>query len=142
MKITQALYGEHGVFYSLFREIRRFADESDDVAELRGAATLLGRVLASHASLEDEVLFPAIDAGGPVGVMRVEHDQIDRLAEGLAVTQDLGELRHRLVELLDFTEAHFAKEEQVLFPMSEARLPPEELERLGGQWAALRGVEI
>ncbi len=142
MKITDALYGEHGLFYSLFDEMKLIAEESEDVAELRGAAKLLAGVLISHAKLEDEVLFPRLDAGGPVAVMRVEHDQIDRLALDLCRAKDAQELRARLESLLSLVETHFAKEEQVLFPISERRLDAGEQERLAVQWAALRGVAV
>lgn len=142
MKITQALYGEHGVFYSLFSEIQTLCDEKRSADELRGAAILLGRVLASHARLEDEVLFPAIDGGGPVAVMRVEHDRIDQLATELATARSEDDLVQGLRDLLALTLEHFAKEENVLFPMSESRLDTGELERLGQQWAALRGVSV
>ena len=142
MKITEALYGEHGVFYSLFDEMKLLVEESQDLAELRGAAKLCANVLTSHAKLEDEVLFPAIDTGGPVAVMRAEHDQIDRLAGELAKAESTEELRAALADLLEITESHFAKEEQVLFPMANARVEEADLERLGTQWAALRGVDI
>lgn len=142
MKITDALYGEHGVFYSLFDEIKLLAEECDDLAELRGAAKLFAAVLMSHAKLEEEVLFPAIDVGGPVAVMRMEHEQIDRLAAAVASASSVDQLRQTLADLLELTQGHFNKEEHVLFPISGQHLEPAELERLGHQWAAIRGVDI
>lgn len=142
MKITEALYGEHGVFYSLMDEIRLLTEETADLAELRGAAKLFAGVLLSHAKLEDELLFPAIGDGGPVAVMRLEHDQIDRLAAALVAARSVDELKTLLADLLELVAGHFAKEENVLFPMSDQRLAPPELERLAVQWSALRGVSI
>ena len=50
--------------------------------------------------------------------------------------------RDLLLDTIAIARDHFAKEEQVLFPMAANALPPEELQALGAEWAAARGVTL
>ncbi len=60
MKLTDALLGEHGTFYVLFNQIEKIAATEDPLARIRGATTVLGAMVDSHATLEDELLFSAL----------------------------------------------------------------------------------
>ena len=51
---------------------------------------------------------------------------------------DLEEARGLLLHLIDVARPHFAKEEDVLFPMAETALPEATLLRLGEEWASRR----
>jgi uncharacterized protein (DUF2249 family) len=91
--------------------------------------------LEHHIRMEEEVLFPAFDeltgfgGAGPTAVMRGEHIEIQgilaSLAEVLAAESPsvdvFDEGRSRLVAVL---RGHNAKEEEVLYPMSDRGLPP------------------
>jgi hemerythrin-like domain-containing protein len=89
---------------------------------------------ARHFRAEEEVLLPAYarhaepDEPAVVRVL-VEHVDLRRRAQDLAAGAewDVAEL---LRELGDRLEGHIRHEERVLFPMIEAALPAEELERL------------
>jgi len=136
MKITDAFLGEHAVLYPLLDRLERA-----DSGEVRAQAALLAAALHPHATLEDELLFDEVEphlgsAGGPLAVMRAEHEEVkatlDALLEGRA---DPAPLVRRLVEV---ARAHFAKEEQILFPLAEDLLSAEALEAAGERWAERR----
>ena len=80
-----------------------------------------------HFAREENLLFPAFEEAtgmttGPTAVMRVEHQQILRL---LASLQDALARRHRsdclgvAETLLMLMQQHNAKEENILYPMSD-----------------------
>jgi hemerythrin-like domain-containing protein len=89
------------------------------------------RGLRHHISVEEELLFPALerDGGlrrefGPTGVMISEHraiesllDQLGRIFSGGTDAQADGAAR--MSELTAILEAHDAKEEMVLYPMAD-----------------------
>ncbi|MEZ4219517.1 MAG: hemerythrin domain-containing protein [Polyangiaceae bacterium] len=95
------------------------------------------RALRRHLRMEEEVLFPALEAatgmqGGPTFVMRAEHEQMRGVLDAM---QDLarqadfeGVLDHGDT-LLMLTQQHNMKEEGVLYPLAERAL--------GGSWAEL-----
>jgi len=143
MKITDALYGEHGAIYALFAHCEASAG-SWELADMLLAGRLVESALLSHAAIEDELLFCALDArlpgGGPVVVMRADHEAIDRYLAGLREAEDESSARRDLMHALELARDHFAKEEQVLFPLAENLLGSAELERLADAWAARRGV--
>lgn len=141
MKITDAFLGEHGVFYPQLAELERA--ESGSAGATRHQAQLLAAGLASHARIEEELLFVRLDEhldpeAGPLAVMRLEHEEVEAL---LARLQEVGspeEARSLAARLVAVAREHFAKEEQILFPMAEHLLGEEELLRLGREWAARR----
>lgn len=80
-----------------------------------------------HFQREEAVLFPEFErrtgqSMGPTAVMRSEHEQMRRLSEEMAASLHLGD-RDRFVglseTLLIMMQQHNAKEEQVLYPMSD-----------------------
>ncbi len=143
MKITDALLGEHGVFYAQFKKM-----EGDLTAasldHLRGQADLLAAALIRHAQMENEILFaalqPSLGEVGPIGVMRREHEEIERNLIRLAEVEDLPEAQRLLLQTIGLARDHFAKEEQILFRLAEQVLPPDALEEMAGRWARERGV--
>lgn len=146
MKITDALLGEHGVLYRLLDYCAEEAQDWDD-ATVRAAAGALAAALKSHAQIEDALLFTALDpflppGAGPVAVMRAEHEEIEGAVERLLGGVALEEGRALLERIAPLARQHFAKEEQVLFPMAEQRLGAARLEELGARWAEERGVAV
>ena len=145
MKITDALYGEHGTLYALFDHLERSVADWE-LADLLLAGRLLDSALLSHAQLEDELLFAALDVAmpgpGPVAMMRSEHEEIDRFLAGLREAQDESTARRNLVHAISIARDHFRKEEAVLFPLADQLLGAEALERLAESWALRRGVAV
>lgn len=90
--------------------------------------------LTRHFAAEEQTLFPAFEArtgmvAGPTKVMRAEHAQmnglVERMAEALARRNDrayLGESE----TLLMLMRQHNLKEEQILYPMADRALGPDQ----------------
>jgi hemerythrin-like domain-containing protein len=106
--------------------------------------------LQAHSQREDEAFFTVVEAAfggefGPTTMMRAEHDAIDeailRLQTMLADAEpqwgvnDLGDWCGRLIHLID---AHFGKEEHVVFPMARQALTEDALRQIGAALDALR----
>lgn len=106
----------------------------------------LAAALISHARVEDEMLFPALETHlGPEGllaVMREEHEGIDAAIKEIATAGTCEAAAERLRYALQVTREHFAKEERVLFHMATELMSEQDLEKLGSNWAAARGVAI
>ncbi len=162
MKITDALKGEHGVFYAQFQYIEDSLATAK-LAAIQSLGAMLAAALVPHALMENDVLFPQIEArigeGGPTTVMRMEHEQIEgmlrELAElkgthgevegalaGLPDAQSADDARRIVKDAVLTARAHFAKEENILFPMTEQLLDAHTLELLGMEWASRRGVAL
>ncbi len=146
MKITDALLGEHGVFYAQFSHLEQVIPQLADLALVQAQGALLTAALETHAHLEEELLFSALDPhlgqGGPLAVMRMEHQQIE---EGLARLPGLGEralAQQLLLQVVQVARGHFAKEEQVLYPMAQQVLGEAKLVELGASWAERRQVVV
>lgn len=165
MKITDTLLGEHGAFYAQFDLMRCSADTAP-LPILQAQGAMLAAALVPHAQIENEILFPAIEAEvgehGPTRVMREEHAHIEGLLDKLQTVRELSqahdEIEGKLAQLPGVTDvkqaramvqdllyaavAHFAKEENVLFPLAEDLLGETALHDLGAQWAARRGIKL
>jgi hemerythrin superfamily protein len=146
MKLTDALLGEHAVFYGLFEHVRDTAANSNDAEQIRGAVSVLDKLLLSHANIEEELLFSRLDPHlgqmGPLAVMRDEHRRIEELLGAAMRETDAGTLKSVIGELLDTAYDHFQKEEGVLFAMAQQFLDAETLNAAGDDWAARRKVTI
>lgn len=147
MKITDALLGEHGVFYAQFDRLEADLPRAATAAEVREQAALLSSALVSHAHLEDELLFdrlgsvPAADPG-LLAVMAEEHERIAGALRRAQATSDVEAGRALLLEAVAEARAHFAKEERAVFPLAESLLGATVLEELGASWARRRAVYV
>ena len=144
MKITDALLGEHGVFYAQFAVLEHERGVVS-VETLRAEAALLAAALVSHAQLEDELLFAKLDAklgagAGPLAVMRADHEEIEGNLAAAQKAATASGSREALLSAIAGAREHFAREEMVLFPLAEQALGPDVLRELGALWAAQRGV--
>jgi hemerythrin-like domain-containing protein len=98
-----------------------------------------------HHAKEEELLFPAMEKagiqkeGGPLGVMLAEHkkarEHIQQIAE--AVTQYKtgdSKAKTKIIEnaksYIRILSAHIDKEDNVLYPLANARIPEETMENL------------
>ena len=139
--ITDALLGEHGVIYTLLEHLTSRPFDSAEDARIQAAELAAG--LATHARIEDDLLFVALEGplgpdGGPLAVMRTEHAEVEATLERLAQVEDVQEAEALAGHLVKVAREHFEKEEQILFPMAAQLLGEETLRSLGEQWAARR----
>jgi len=146
MKLTDALLGEHGVFYAIFDHVEGALGKAGSAAEGRALMAGVGAAIASHAELENDLLFGEMEKmmgpGGPVAVMRDEHQRIEAGLEAIAGEQDLDRIRAAANELFGLARQHFAKEEQVLFRMAQQFVGDEKLQEKALEWGARRHVSI
>ena len=146
MRITDALLAEHAVFYAQFAECAG-ALLTDDLPRLKVRMAMIACALATHAAIEDDLLFRTLAARADVPpaillVMREEHDAIERGLHEIQKTTDLSQARNLLSEVVHNARDHFAKEERVLFPLADELLSSSEQERLAESWAGTRGVYL
>lgn len=146
MKVTQAFLGEHAVFYAQFEHLEKNLPRAESHEWVVAQSLLLQSAVATHAQLEEELLFSVLEPhtgqGGPVAVMRMEHEEIESALDAIPFTPDLDAARSSLQRVIQVARQHFAKEEQILFPMADQFLNLEELERLGDRWAERRHVDV
>ena len=143
MFITDALLGEHAVFHILLGNIEQSLPAFDSLPNLQNRITAFAFALEAHATLEDELLFTALEphlgtAGGPLAVMRMEHDQITDLLAKIESASNLDSARAFAKQMIQITRGHFQKEEQILFRMARQVLSEGELSSLGVAWAQKR----
>ncbi|HEY6866823.1 MAG TPA: hemerythrin domain-containing protein [Candidatus Eisenbacteria bacterium] len=173
------LLAEHEEIMAEVAELRRAVRDLDARGEaaLPEATPALERVgqmmatrLLEHARREDEALFPALEevlgAGGPTGVMRLEHEAIHEQAALFRRTlRELNEVEHPAIvrgggrlrtlvatggdaaslsttgaEIVRLLDGHFSREEAILFPMARQILSPEALEDVARRMEALDGA--
>ena len=146
VKLTDALLGEHGVFYALFDQIEAVTATAASVAQLQEATLVLSTAVLSHSELEDELLIPALEphmgTEGPLAVMRVEHDEIKTALRRIEEARDLEDGADCVARVLSLLRDHFQKEEEVLFSVARQVLDDETQIRLGKAWAKARRVTI
>ena len=144
MKITEGLLGEHALSYAIFDQVEANAETACSLVEIAAIGRVVAGAAASHMALEDEVLFPALVEGGQssgaLDVLRAEHMEIGLLTGAVSASTTLEEGRGVLLRLLYTLREHFAKEEQVLFPICERTLGEQALRDLGEHWARRRGL--
>jgi hemerythrin-like domain-containing protein len=124
--ITQTLRHEHTRCDKLFAQ----AEESVAKTQWAHAATEFADFKAAmerHFTMEEQVLFPTVEERtgqtmGPTQVMRMEHQQMRQVFADMqdSLTQQDSEQYLGLSEtLLMLMQQHNAKEEQILYPMSD-----------------------
>jgi iron-sulfur cluster repair protein YtfE (RIC family) len=126
--------------------VRRALDsDASPAAIARQSARVLDRFdleLGNHFELEEQLLFPAIEAElGPSALVQsliAEHRRIEALAARL---RGQPEDRATLDEFLELLRTHIRTEENVLFEEIQGRLAPDTLSRLGAEFDA-RAVRV
>lgn len=130
----------------LFVEAKKIGnDEEKEVDQalqsLRENVQQFFQQLELHSRREEEVLFPMVARYvgkdvGPIAVMEYEHDQAkEHIMTFLKKTESINvseakDLASYVINAYTILTDHFAKEEQVLFPMAEKLLSNEEKEEL------------
>lgn len=116
---------------TLYAEAENAANEGDIAAMSRICRHFLV-AMTHHFRMEEEVLFPAFEnrtgmRQGPTMVMRSEHEQMRGLMQQMHQAAETGDAELLLKAggtLLFVMQQHNVKEEQMLYPMSEAHLRP------------------
>jgi hemerythrin-like domain-containing protein len=124
---------------------RALAQDPSPAAAARQSQRVLERFeleIKNHFELEEELLFPAIEAAlGPHELVRAllaEHRELERRAARLReAPEDAG----ALLAFLDLLRDHIRREENELFEEAQTRLDPAELDRLGAAFEA-RAVRV
>jgi hemerythrin-like domain-containing protein len=146
MKLTDALIGEHGLFYALFDQIEAVVAAATSVAQLQETTLVLRTAILSHSELEDELLIPILEphmgTEGPLAVMRAEHDEIKSALQQLEEARNLEDGVDCVARVLSLLRDHFQKEEEILFSVARQVLDDETQIRLGKAWAEARRVTI
>lgn len=144
MDIVDALLGEHGALYAQFDHVEEVVPQLS-LSALRAQTDVLAAALQSHSSLEDGLLFTALEpilgAGSPELLgMRMMHEDIDRGIEAFRATTDIEQAQGALLGVVGLARQHFLGEEQTLFPTARERITQETRDALGAEWVARRGV--
>ena len=145
MKLTDVLRGEHAVFFALLDEIEEMASFAGEVAQIESAMTVLSTEVKSHASLEENLLFsalePHVETDELFAEMRADHDQIRLGLERIEDARDLNEALEAVGQTLAIARKHFKNEEEKLYALAEEVLDDETLNQLGEAWAAAHSVK-
>lgn len=113
---------------------RRAPHGGDPGGSFAAFSGFLAGEVARHFTLEEEALFPLLGHHlshemGPLAVMLSEHAQFRQLQEGLSHAVESGDRDRQQAcaqALIELLHAHIAKEDNVLFPMAEHLLGPDE----------------
>lgn len=163
MKPTRLLMDEHRVIEQVLDCLERMAEQCRARGSLDGDSARQAldffREYADrrHHGKEEDRLFPLMEQHGfsaeegPVGVMRIEHDQGRKLIHGMDAAIDAaarGEepavrawLDHAHA-YLDLLRAHIQKEDHRLFPMADQALGPDAQQRLTQEFDRFEREEI
>jgi hemerythrin-like domain-containing protein len=129
MSIESVMKADHRRCDELYSAVEEAAGAGDPAAAKK-AATAFIEASERHFTLEEESLFPALEARfpgalGPTTVMRHEHAQLrdafEQLGAALAAG-DLDESLGLLESMLVLLQQHNLKEERILYPMMDAQL--------------------
>lgn len=146
MGMTQILSQEHQVVLGKLDRLEGSL-QGPDVSGVEEVLRFMENDLVLHRRKEEEVLFPALAKqigveGGPIGVMLSEHSTEKELLTDLRAAVDSAkagkdtkdEIRGAAQGILDLLRPHIQKEDNILYPMAEQILSPEE------QAAVARGM--
>jgi hemerythrin-like domain-containing protein len=120
--------------------------ESGQPVDREALTWLIGffRIFADrcHHGKEEQHLFPALERhgvpkeGGPLGVMREEHEEGRALVRAMAEGDDR-QTAAAIRGYVALLRAHIDKENSVLFPLAEQILPDDEQRALGHAFEAV-----
>jgi hemerythrin-like domain-containing protein len=117
------------------------ASAEERKAKMAFVVKFLNEHIRTHAAWEEKVLYPVVDryAGGPAdrpftSTMRYEHRIIGRWIDELAAESakpqpDATAFARRADNVLGLIGAHFEEEEEVLLPVLDAKMSPDDFRR-------------
>jgi iron-sulfur cluster repair protein YtfE (RIC family) len=125
----QVLTAEHALLRLELSRALDAAKADPQGAETRRAIDLLVSGLRRHQKREDQVMYPVCERlfggkDGPASALRRDHAAIAQVFDDLTVDSKRSgpSPKASLEELHQRLEAHFVKEERVLFPLMTAHL--------------------
>jgi iron-sulfur cluster repair protein YtfE (RIC family) len=127
---------EHDSLTALFERV------SSPDEDRRAVLKTLIQQLASHVALEKQMLVPLLaervpDCGQPCEDLTDMHDHVERLLTLIERRKfNSPDVPAMVTELLDLTEAHVVQANQVIFPLLQRHLRPDELEEVGRRMAS------
>ncbi len=141
--ISEYMESQHQACDDFFVDAERAVSEQN-WEQAQSGFDAFHRAIMHHFAMEEEVLFPAVEeitgsAMGPIQVMRMEHEQMRGLfseMEQALAARDADSFLGAAETLLVLMQQHNAKEEQIVYPMSDQLLAP----RLGDVLARLRAA--
>jgi hemerythrin-like domain-containing protein len=134
MNMIEVLQVEHGVLRRMMDLIEDHAVKNPRANPPTEVCRMALDLLASHARMEDELLFTALEphvgAYGPLILVDHRNDHRE-IAACFQAAARMGEGSvEKSLEAARFTRAHFDKEEKVLFTLARRALGKDELEEL------------
>jgi len=145
--VSDALAWDHDRLDAIERAAFAARDRGD-VDEAARLFDAFARGLGRHIAFEEQLLFPAFEdatghpaGSGPTEVMREEHRIIRALLAEIAreMRDPAASPVDRRRSLAWVLEEHNVKEEQMLYPMTDAALGPEGADRLVRRIQSFRG---
>ena len=149
MRATETLFHEHEVIEAVLDclEAATHAIEAGEAPCTRTFTEAIefirGYADGVHHQKEEDELFPILEErgvaceGGPIGVMLAEHDEGRQLVGEMQEALDAVETKGDAGPLVGFTRSfisllreHIEKENEVLFPMADGALQPQDQEDL------------
>jgi hemerythrin-like domain-containing protein len=103
-------------------------EATDNVDTKRTLAEEVFRALETHAQLEENIFYPAVNEGTDEGPDLVkdsvhEHEIVHQLMQELqGMAYDTDAFDAKFLELMDNVEHHVAEEEAAMFPLAEQAL--------------------
>ncbi len=125
------LQDDHNSFRMLCKQLPTIQNGAQDEEEK--AAVQIVSILQTHATLEEELVYPVLAESHPDLVKHAEEEHAEAKAI-LAEIEEMGAgpgLRDVVLRLLESVEAHVAEEEETLFPLLTETLGVDGLEDLG-----------
>ncbi len=131
--ITATFSQQHSHCDSLFAQAEFEVDKNHWETATTGLTTFINS-MECHFTNEEQILFPRFEqctgsaTAGPTQVMRFEHQQMRQLFQEMqasVVQQDRDQYLGLSETLLMLMRQHNAKEEQILYPMSDQMLADE-----------------
>lgn len=135
--ISELMTHDHRDCDGIFARAEELASDGE-WAEAAAALKQFANALNAHFDAEESTLFPAFEQAtgmtqGPTAVMRSEHQNMRDALAALQYAldkQDADDFAGEAETLLIMMQQHNMKEESVIYPMLDARLPGEERQRL------------
>jgi iron-sulfur cluster repair protein YtfE (RIC family) len=138
--ITGFMVAEHAQLRDLWEQTTA-ALKAEEFGKLHGLARDLIAALKRHISVEEQILFPALESKSknnePTNAMRLEHRQMEHMLERLKPLLTVAELwtgiravEGQEVEPGALLRSHENKEHDVLYPLADQLLGVEEARAL------------
>jgi hemerythrin-like domain-containing protein len=143
MKITEALFAEHLVFYHMFDHIEAAAPKFTTLGEIKSVAAMVEKMLKAHSDTEDALFLGPLEhcfeQMGQRDSFLEEHQEMDGALRAVQKATRLKAASELLLAAVAHSRRHFDREERIVFPLAERVLKSKTLSELGKKWMEQRG---